>query len=189
MGPDPRVVRSKQCVIETAHDLLREGGFAAATIEAIAARSGVAKTTIYRHWPDRNRLLLDAFAVSDDVAQIASTGDLRSDLVSCLTGLAKALATSEWAETMPALLEAAERDAEFRKLSREYIDEKRRPIRTRLRVAVERGELPAGADIELLMATLAGPLFYRRFITRQPVHDRRLIEGIVAQMLAGVQGD
>jgi len=182
---DPRVVRSKQAVIHAARELLLELGFAGVTIEAVAARSGVAKTTIYRHWADRNVLIMDVFPRVDCDENAPATEDLRADIIAKLRGLTEGLVSEEWGEVMPALIEAAEREPEFRALSKAYINTKRRPTRKRLELAVRRGELPADTNIEVLMAGLAGPLFYRRYISRQSLSDRHLVEKVTDQALRG----
>lgn len=185
MYEDPRVARSKQVVIHAARELLLELGFAGVTIEAISARSGVAKTTIYRHWADRNVLIMDVFPPVERNQDSPATDDLRLDIIAKLRELTEGLVSEEWGEVMPALIEAAERDPEFRTLSKAYINAKRRPTRNRLELAVRRGELPVDTDIEVLMAGLAGPLFYRRYISRQSLMDRHLVEKVTDQALRG----
>ena len=185
MYEDPRVARSKQVVVHAARELLLELGFAGVTIEAISARSGVAKTTIYRHWADRNVLIMDVFPPVERNQDSPATDDLRLDIIAKLRELTEGLVSEEWGEVMPALIEAAERDPEFRTLSKAYINAKRRPTRNRLELAVRRGELPADTDIEVLMAGLAGPLFYRRYISRQSLMDRHLVEKVTDQALRG----
>ncbi|MEX1280276.1 MAG: helix-turn-helix domain-containing protein, partial [Acidimicrobiia bacterium] len=78
---DPRIERTRRVVLGAAVEVVAERGFSGATIDAIAQRSGVARSTIYRHWPDRGDLLLEA--VSDRVGPVEAsvTGDLREDLI------------------------------------------------------------------------------------------------------------
>ncbi|MDO8105643.1 TetR/AcrR family transcriptional regulator [Isoptericola sp. b441] len=91
---DPRVVRSRAAVLAAATQLLATDGVAGTTIEAVAARSGVAKTTIYRHWPDQRALVRDAFGVALPMPAAPDTGTLAGDLLALATGLARALADS-----------------------------------------------------------------------------------------------
>ena len=80
-GPcDPRVARSRAAVLDATVDLLGEVGHGGTTVEAIAERSGVAKTTIYRHWPSRAPLLIDAFHCRVEHVEATPTGDVRADL-------------------------------------------------------------------------------------------------------------
>jgi AcrR family transcriptional regulator len=184
---DPRVLRSRAAVISAARELMLELGFGAVTIEGIAARSGVAKTTIYRQWSDCNHLLLDVFedAAIDD--PVATTDDLEADLVACLRLLIGKLTDRDDSGMIAAMIEAAERDEEFRRISRPYVEARRKPIVARLRRAIRDGQLPVGTDIELICATLVGPLFYRRLLSRQSLSDKTLLVKLVRLVLGGAQ--
>ena len=94
-------------------EILAKEGIEAVSIEAVARRSGVAKTTIYRQWPHQAALVLDAFRSVAPDAPAPDTGSLHDDLVSLLDGLAGALASGPAGPLMPALIDAAERDADF----------------------------------------------------------------------------
>ena len=190
-GVDPRVARSRTSVLSAACALLKDEGYRGFSVEGVSARSGVAKTTIYRHWPRREQLLLDAFrSVTHDpehVRPFAPTSDLAADLVSELRGLGAALTRGDWIDVLPALIEAAEREPDFVDLARIVVDERRMPVRRRLELAVRVGELPADSDIELLLSQLGGPLFYRRLIAHQPVDDDAMIDRLVQQVLVGAR--
>src|SRR5271167_4416743 len=82
---DPRVTRSRAAILEAAMELLAEEGYAAFTIEAIFARTGVAKTTIYRHWPTRNDLLIAVIEKLGGKFELPDTGTVRGDLMEFLT--------------------------------------------------------------------------------------------------------
>ncbi len=185
MATDPRVTRSRTKVVHAAIDLLLSDGANGVTIEAVAARSGVAKTTIYRQWDDRDQLLLDAIgALSGETMCYRHTASLRDDLIAGLAQLVVALKRTEWARIVPTMLDAAERNAHFAALTKAFIDSRRRPLRQRLELAKRNGELPPDADIELMVGLLVGPLFYRRYITRQPV-SAALARHVVDAVLAG----
>ena len=171
-------------MVDATREILHESGFSGATIEAISLRSGVAKTTIYRHWKTRNELLLDAFSFDVDAVKFPSSDDLRADLLAGLEILNKGLYGSEWVRLMPAMIEASERDPEFLAMSRSTIEARRKPLKNRLNLAIKRGELPAPSDVESLLALLVGPLFYRRLIARQPM-KRNLVEEMLDTVLRG----
>ena len=179
---DPRIVRSRAAVLTAARALLSEGGFGGATIDAIAARSGVAKTTIYRQWPGCNELIIDAFSFDSDPITFPTTDDLRADLSVGLRFLAKELSSGDWIHLLPAMLEAAERDEEFLRMSRAFIDSRRKPLKDRLQIATKRGELALSADVEILISLLVGPLFYRRLVVHQPI-GRNLVDEILDMVL------
>lgn len=172
-------------MLDATRALLREVGFGGVSIEGVAARSGVAKTTIYRHWPDKNLLLLDGYAVGAPKPDFPCTDDLRADLLSAMRQLAHDLTSSEWAGLLPSMIEAAESDEEFLQISRPFIEARRQPMKLRLKAALRSGQLPEDTDIEMVMALLTGPLFYRRLLTHQPL-TARLVEGVLDAVLAGV---
>ncbi len=95
---DPRVLRTRQSVIAATQDALVEEGYAAITIDGIAWRSGVARTTIYRHWGSLADLVIEAVTLIDEQWSAPDTGSVRDDLVAQATGLNEKLSTSEWGE-------------------------------------------------------------------------------------------
>ena len=88
---DARVSRSKEKVVRVTLDLLAERGVAGTSVEAIAERSGVAKTTVYRHWPTKAGVVLDAIATCIEPARDPDTGSLPGDLHELVGGLCEAL--------------------------------------------------------------------------------------------------
>lgn len=171
-------------MIDATRALLREHGFAGVTIEAVSSLSGVAKTTIYRQWPDRDHLLLAACTAAKGNVVVHDTRDIRADLIAGLRMLAAELTGGDLSTLIPAMIEASERSAQFRALHDVFMAEKRAPFRERLRVAVKRGELKPGVDIETLMSVLAGPLFYRRLIVRHPL-SKGYVDDLVDLVLGG----
>lgn len=172
MRSDPRVIRSKASIVEACAALIAEEGFSGVSIEAVASRSGAAKTTIYRHWPSRGALLAEAFGVCADAdLPRPDTGALREDLRVLLGGLAGKLNEDGWCSAIGSLADAASRDADLERLHQETLSRGRRPLTDVLERAVTRGDLPASLDIEDAVALLAGPLFYRAMIARQPVDE------------------
>lgn len=163
--PDPRVLRSRAAAIRAALELVAERGIPAATVEAVAERSGLAKTTLYRLWPDRAALVLDAFGATLTAPGDPDTGSLRGDLLHLVTGLARALTTGPAAALMPALIDAAERDPAFAALHRREADQRHRVVLDVIARGVARGELPGGTDPAEVLDLLAGPLFHRRLIS------------------------
>lgn len=183
-NPDPRVAKSKAAVLAATAELLAQHGLGGATVDAVSARSGVAKTTIYRHWPDRTTLLLDAVMAMAPPCEDPATGDLRSDLVELLAGLVAALYDSEYGRTLPSIIDNADRDAEVAALLARFGRERRRAGHSILRRAVDGGALPPHTDVALVHSLLVGPVFYHRLASRtRPT--RRQLEQIVAHVLAG----
>jgi AcrR family transcriptional regulator len=181
---DPRVQRSRAAVIDATRELLREHGFAGVTIEAVSALSGVAKTTIYRQWADREHLLLDSCVAAKGVVSVYDTGDLRHDLIAGLRMLANELSGGDMSSLIPAMIEASERSPKFRALNEAFMAAKRAPLKDRLKIAMKRGEIRAGLDVETLMAVLAGPMFYRRLLVHQPL-SKAFVDDLVDLVLGG----
>ena len=174
--------RSRQRALGAALDLIAERGIAGATIEAISARSGVAKTTIYRQWPDHSALVLDAFHSVTPDPPMAATGTLRGDLMALVGGLAEALGQGRGAVLMASLIDAAQRDPDFAQTHADESLRRRQAILAVLARGVERGELAPDTDLEMLVDRLAGPVFHRRFITGLPL-DRTFGERVVSAVL------
>lgn len=169
-----RSEEARQSVLEAADDLLVEQGFARLTIEGIAERAGVAKQTIYRWWSSKTDILMDAFiqdAAEDRVR--ADSGDLRHDLRSHARNLARFLTKSDAGVVFRALTAQAQHDPELaRRLRVEYLTEQRAYDRFPMLHAIERGELAADTDVDLLLDQIVGPIYYRVLVTGQPVSPK-----------------
>ena len=170
-APDERVRRSRAAVLDVTTQLLFERGFGGATVDEISRRSGVAKTTIYRHWPARTDLLRDACATLGTPLDTPDAGSFAADVTALTTNLARLLRSAKWTSVLPSIIDAAERDpdiaAMYGKLQQGYSA----PFATIIKRASARGELPANTDAALLIAALTGPLFYRRWFSREPLTD------------------
>jgi AcrR family transcriptional regulator len=181
------VLRTRGSVIRATLGLLAERGIAGTTIEAVAEVSGVAKTTIYRHWDSQSALVLDAF---DSVLRPPSdpdTGTLRGDLRELMTGLARSLSAGPATGLMFALIDAAERDAAFATLHRREAGTRHAVILAVIARGIARGELPAGTDPADVLDLLAGPLFHRRAVSAGSV-DTGFPERVVDRVLAAYRG-
>ena len=161
---DPRVARSRQAVISAAVELISDGGIGAFSIDAVAARSGVAKTTIYRHWATRSDLLADVVASLHQDHETPDEGSLRADLAVILARLAHELATQDWAKNLTALIGEAEHDDELAAMHREMTYHFHTPTLTALSRARDRGELRPDVDIDLASEFVSGAFFYRRLV-------------------------
>lgn len=182
---DPRVARSRAAVLRAAADLLIEQGSAGVTIEGVAERSRVAKTTIYRHWKSRSRLVFDAF---ESLLKPATTQDsasnLRDQLCGILGQLSRGLTQSDWAPAVSTLIEAGDRDPELRQLVHDFLVARMEHGREALRDAMRRRELRPDLDVDIAIGVLVGPIFYRRLVSREPLSDGVVAE-VVDQFLRG----
>ena len=165
---DPRCTRSQQRVLAAAVELLREEGLPGLTFESVAARSGVAKTTIYRHFPDRAAMHLAAIDSVGPVVEMSTSNDVVVDVVKFLGGLNHTLHHGAFGDVLLTALDGAERSERMDELARSAADQRRSVLSGRLKLAQRDGRLKAEADLDLVCAQLVGPIFYRRFMSRQP---------------------
>jgi AcrR family transcriptional regulator len=179
-----RSEQARRSVLQAADDLLVERGFAQLTIEGIAARAGVAKQTIYRWWPSKTDVLLDAFL--EDAAEELTppdTGDLAEDLRGHLGALAEFLTRSDAGAVFRALTGQAQHDPGLAvRLRTELLNQQRARDRLPLERAVGRGALSPGTDLDLLVDQLVGPVYYRVLVTGEPVH-RAFTDALVTATL------
>jgi len=181
------VVRSRAAILRAAADLLIESGASGVTIEGIAERSGVAKTTIYRHWKSRSQLVFDAFgSLFPKVAVTVFEGPVRERLTTLLSQLTLGVTVSEWAPAIPALVDASARDAELRKLIKDFLAARMEHGREVLRAAVARGELRRDLDVDAGINLLVAPIFYRRLVSFD-VLDESFVARIVHEFLRGAE--
>ncbi|MEV0033972.1 TetR/AcrR family transcriptional regulator [Nocardia sp. NPDC050793] len=181
-GPDPRVVRSRQAALSAVRELLAEEGWTGVTHVAVSARSGVGRTTLYRHWPDVASLIHDSIEQRIGQARTARTGDLRADLISELNGLRRLLHDPASERTMRAVLERAPFDPAFASLKETLYRSGSSGFRAVLEAAMAGGELGPDIDIPLVIDQLAGPLMYRRLFAGLDI-DKTYVEAIVDSVL------
>lgn len=179
---DRRVRRSKQAVLTTTYQLLTENGISGLSVDEVARRSGVAKTTIYRHWPSRSALLLDACSQLGAKRDAPDTGSLRGDLAVLTSDIAHRLTTARWPAVLPSIIDAAERDPELAGLHATLHSALIGAFRTVLERAHKRGEMPRKRGVNELIAAILGPMFYRRWFSREPL-DKRFVNGIVDSVI------
>jgi AcrR family transcriptional regulator len=188
MEATTRTERSKQAILDATRDLLAESGdVGALTIEAVASRSGVAKTTIYRHWRDKWELALDAvmidmlprFTVPVDV------GDTRKELRTFVGSVVKNLSSVPSGPAMQGLASEIATDPDLAREYRERVVEPRREVlRPVIERGIARGDLRPDTDVRVVHELLVGPIFYRLFFSGPPI-NRKLGEGLVDSVLEG----
>jgi AcrR family transcriptional regulator len=181
----PRSEEARRKAIVAATDLLVEKGVGDLTIEEVAQRSGVAKTTIYRHWPERASLIIDTVRASFEHVGTPETGSLRGDLEAFFGGLVRADLTGTVGDLMPCLIDAAGRDPEIRLLLDRLAVERQQPILTIVQRAQERGELPKDLDQRVVVGTIVGPIVFRKVVWRQPI-DAAYLSGCLNVAMAGL---
>lgn len=166
----PRSAEAQRAVLAAARELFEVGGYAAATIEAVAARSGVAKTTIYRRWPNRASLLVEVLAeVHTAAVPLPAGGDPERAIVGELRDAAGAL-NGLTGKLMAALLGEAQHDPEVRAELLEGLFYPRRLATARvIRRAQEEGAIRPDVPPDIAADLFFGPLFYRMLVRHGPV--------------------
>src|SRR3954447_21350050 len=179
---DPRIERSRRVILEAALEELGLVGYGALRIESVAARAGVGKSTIYRHWSGKLDLVEDAFRTLKAQALVPESGTLRERIIAFLQQVARLVEESTYSACMPALIDAAERDPQVRAFHCEFSTERRAGLVDVLEQAVAAGDLPSDADPDLLADALIGPIVMRRLMFFTPF-DPALVPTLVDQVL------
>ena len=184
----PRSIRADEAIVQATLDLLAEGNtIEALSIEAIATRAGVGKATIYRRWPGKDALLLDALRRLKGIMPQPAGHSVRDDLV-LLVGAVGQNIDPRAAKIMPCLVPEVNRSPDHFQLYQNIIEPRRKLMREVLRRGIAEGELRADLDIELTMALLTGPMLMQRMLRWHPeLDDRILPERIVDSVLEGVR--
>jgi AcrR family transcriptional regulator len=181
----PRSEEARRKALAAAMDVIVEKGVGDLTIEEVAQRSGVAKTTIYRHWPERASLIIDTVRSSFEHVSTPDTGTLRGDLEAFFGGMVRADLTGKVGQLMPCLIDAAGRDAEIELLLDRIAIERQQPILAIVARAQQRGELPADLDPRVVVGTIVGPIVFRKLVWRQPL-DAAYLMGCLDVAIAGL---
>jgi AcrR family transcriptional regulator len=168
--------------LAAAYQLLTESGLSGVSVDEVSRRSGVAKTTIYRYWPSRSALLLDACMQFAPRLQTPNTGSFRGDLTALALGLAERLQTGRWSSAMPSIIDAAERDQEVAEFQSRTHAGMLSGFGAIAAQAQARSELGPNFEVSELTAAIAGPLFYRRWFSRQELDDA-FVRGVVERAL------
>jgi AcrR family transcriptional regulator len=184
----PRSQEADQAILTATVELLADRGLSAMSIEEVAARAGVGKTTIYRRWPSKGLLALDAFVTSFREAQPPNdTGTLRGDLLAALRAWVRAVTQTPMGPMLTSLIAEAQHDPELRGAWRDRVLE---PLRVQHRVmldrAVERGEIPATVDPDVVLDLFFGAAEHRLLLGHLPMTDA-FIDAVVDVILAGIQ--
>jgi AcrR family transcriptional regulator len=170
-------------------DLLLDQGLNAMSMDDVARRAGVSKATIYRWWPSKERLALDALAAewaSTAPADQGETGTLRGDLLALFRPWLRQLNGKPYARVVAGLVAAAQTDREFADLYRQhFVLARRNATRDLLVQARDRGEIAADTDLEVALDLLYGPIYHRLLHGHAPLTERfaeHVIEAVTAAM-------
>jgi AcrR family transcriptional regulator len=161
---------------QAALELLAEVGYDRMSMDAVAARAQASKATLYRRWPGKRDLVLDAVRCrAAHTVEIPETGSLRGDIVATLRLMADGIGTED-ANLMAGVLRAMRSAPELADCVREQVIEQKRYVaRTLVARAAARGEIPADADPDVFHETAPALMFFRVLVTGAPVDDAFLV--------------
>jgi AcrR family transcriptional regulator len=183
----PRSQEADRAILTATAELLAERGLAAMSIEEVAARAGVGKTTIYRRWPSKGLLALDAFVASfrEEQAQ-PDTGTLRGDMLAALRAWVRAVTQTPMGSMLTGLIAEAQHDPELRGAWRDRVLEPlRRQHRIMLDRAIARGEIDPSVDQDVVLDLFFGAAEHRLLLGHLPMTDEFIAE-VVEVILGGV---
>ena len=184
-----RSARVREAVLAAAFTELIDSGYAALTIEAVASRAGVNKTTIYRRWPTLDDLLVDALMEwSHDALPAMDTGSVETDLLALGGQLADVLNAGVGRQVVALVLTAGLRSAQLRETTRRYFDHQALRAIPIVNQAIDRGELPADTDANALLTTFRAPLFYRLVTTGDPIDEELITQAARVTLTAARAG-
>jgi AcrR family transcriptional regulator len=168
--------------------LVHDAGPGQVTVEAVAARSGVARSTIYRRWPDVDQLFLEAFDEVTRLAPLPLTGELDTDLRSFATSYAYELNDATFHDVLVFLMDAALRSRQHRSHYRAIGRRRQRRAVAIVETAIASGELPDGVDGRVVADTLMALLFHRRIAKHELLTDTHVngaVDAVLASILPG----
>jgi AcrR family transcriptional regulator len=185
----PRSENARQAILRSTLKLLRKSSFADLSIEAIAADARVGKATVYRWWPNKGALVVDAFAAStEDELHFPDSGSVYKDMSRQMIQWLGVLRSPRGC-IVRAILAAGQSDRELLDEFRSRLLRPRRQEAYRtLRRGIDRGELPRGLDLDLVLDILYGAI-YMRFLIRHDELSERYIEDLCRLVLDGAAGE
>jgi AcrR family transcriptional regulator len=188
-APDParRNERSRQAILRAAYDLCSEGGYERTSVEAIAARAGVGKQTIYRWWPSKGTVVMEALNdVVGAVSDFPDSGDVVADLRKQMTAVSKLLSSPEFGPVYTGVIGAAQSDpAVAEALARDIVDPRVEACRARLARAQEQGEIGPDVDLYVAVELLYGPIYHRLLLHTRPLAPDQ-VESVLELAFSGL---
>lgn len=174
---DPRVERSRRVIRQAALAELAEAGYGGFTMESVARRARVGKSTIYRHWTNRLALLADALeTLNEQPPPQPGSGTARQRVEQLLRHLVEALADPVLSATNSALIEAAEHEPAVREFYRDYSARRRQSLIDTIAEGIAAGDFPPGVNPDLASLALVGPIFYSRLVVGHTLASTQIPE-------------
>lgn len=182
----PRDEDARRRILRAALDLMNETAFAQVTAEAIAERAGTGKATVYRWWPNKAAVVIEAFreAITPELP-LRDTGSLRDDLTAQARNFARVL-SGAGGRMLRSFIVAARSDPEVAAAYRSiWSDPRRAEAKEMLRRRQAAGQLRKDADLDLVLDSLYGPLYYRFLVKNEPP-SQKYAEALAEMVIRGL---
>jgi AcrR family transcriptional regulator len=187
--PGGRTARTRAAVLDATLSELAERGWDQASVETIASRAGVHKTTVYRRWGSKDRLVAEALeAAAERRIQVPDSGDVDQDLRALARAVLAILTSRDGAATVRALVAGAQSSPEVGRVVRRFWATRLAHVGPIVDRAVSRGQLPHGTDPDELLRYLAAPLFHRLLVSAEPLTRATADQAAAAALAAARAG-
>jgi AcrR family transcriptional regulator len=188
--PDRRSARTEEAILEATRELLIEVGVRGLTVEGVAARAGVAKTTVYRRWRSKEELALAVLLeMVSEIVAVPDLGNVHDELITFVNGAVRILGKTLMGRVMQGLVSDFASNEDLGRAFREQIVSLRlAEVRRLIERAIERGEVRPDVDTTLVHELLFGPVYYRLLLSGGKL-DGRLAERIVDAVLPAIRSE
>ncbi|MGE9694011.1 MULTISPECIES: TetR/AcrR family transcriptional regulator [unclassified Streptomyces] len=191
----PRSAAADAAILAATREVLVESGWSGLTLGDVAARAGVAKTTLYRRWAGKNELVVDAVAVLFDALELPDCGSLAGDVSAVVLRFARLLERPETRTSLMAVIAESTRDEALRdRIRSAIVDRQKRLVLLGRRRAQDRGEIPRDPDpvsaarsADLIFDVIAGTVVHRALVSAEPV-DEEWSRRLAALLIEGLEG-
>jgi AcrR family transcriptional regulator len=181
----PRDPAADRAILAATLAVVAEQGYTNLALTEVAKRAGVSTATLYRRWPSKAPLVLDALRTLILTIALPDTGDTQQDLTVFLTERIQTLGSPLLAQLIPALTAEAQRDRAFAEMFRSLQAPVRQQAFALFDRGIARGDLPVTLDRDLALDLLLGPIIFRQFVGGAPL-DPQLAPAIIEAVLYGV---
>jgi AcrR family transcriptional regulator len=188
----PRSAKSQKAILAKAIEILLEQGLSSMSMDDVAKRAGVSKATIYRWWPSKELLAIDALVTEWALPTPGSdldAGSLRGDLLARFHPWLRQLNEKPYERIIAGLVAQTQTDPVFAKVYREhFVAPRRDEARMLLLRAIDRGEIAADTNLEVTLDLLYGPIYHRLLHRHAPLNDRfaaEVIDAVIAAISSG----
>lgn len=190
----PRSEKARHAILDAAAELLLLRGLGAVSMDAVAERAGVSKATIYRWWPSKEMLALDALLDwAASTAPPRDTGSLRGDVLALIRPWVREIRRRPFGPVIAAFVNKAQADPEFADAYRtHFVEPRREAMRAVFARAAERGEVPADLDVEVALDLIYGAVYHRLLHGHAKLTDRfarDVVDLALNGIVTGRQGD